>query len=234
MSGLGTIYLLIFLIPQLFPQVAFGYSIKAQGIQIYSTTPIGEAEAVCSAIRSKITDSSLYDDDDTFTVLICNGKWLYTFFNPLSHGDSFGMTNPITQRIIMAEVDVSNDQARRFGEGHSTRSFVGVVGHEAGHLLMRRRLGYLTLFRVPTWLKEGYCEMLAGESSFPEETGDNLLSQGKSEDSESFNYFQYRRMVEYLIQEKGYTIEELVRNVPNEEAVKNETSEWIRKRLGKQ
>jgi hypothetical protein len=103
-----------------------------------------------------------------------------------------------------------------------------VVVHEAGHILLRHRLGILATWTLPTWLQEGYGEMIAGESSFPENTGDSLLARGGENGSTAFRYFTYRRMVEYLTKEKNITIEELARSKPNAELVRKETCDWIR------
>lgn len=224
-TALGVIYLSL----QLFPQAVFAHSFQTQGIQVYSREPIGrDAESILSEVRSRIANSMLRWDNQRFTVFICNSKRLYALFSPLSRG-SFGITNPLTQYIFLADAEVSRNQSRRFGSNHNVRSFESVVIHEMGHVLMQRRFGRWADWRTQTWLKEGYCEMLAGESSFPEEAGDVLLAEGGVDNSVSLRYFTYRRMVEYLIQEENFTIEELVADTPDEEVVRRKTGDWIRR-----
>ena len=226
-TALAVAYLFL----QLFPQVVFAHSVQAHGIRIYCAESItGDVDPTLSEIQSRIADSSLARNDQSFTVFICNSKWLYAFFSPLSRG-SFGIANPVTQSIFVADAEVSRNQSRRFGVSHNARSFVSVVTHEAGHVLMRRRFGFWTNRKSPRWLKEGYCEMLAGESSFSEEAGDSLLAEGEHDSSVSFRYFTYRRMVEYLIQDRKMTIKELVRDAPDEEKVSADTRDWIRQRI---
>ncbi len=218
----------VYLVLQLFPQVLFAHSVQAHGIQLYSREQVGgDAEAILTAVRSRIAGSTLHRDDQRFAVFICNSKLIYVLFAPLNRG-SFAITNPLTQRIFVADADLSRNQSRRFAPDFNVRSFTGVVSHEMGHLLLRRGFGFRMNRRLPAWLKEGYCEMLAGESSFPEASGDSLLADNGGNDSKSFSYFTYRRMVEYLIQEEKLTIEDLVGETPDEEEVRRKTCDWIR------
>ncbi len=209
----------------------FAHSVQVHGIRLYCTDPIPcEIETILSEIRSRIAVSTLHRDNHRFAVFVCNSKWLYAFFSPSSRR-SFGIANPVTQFVFVADAEISRNQSRRFGAGHNVRSFVSVATHEMGHVLMRRRFGFWTDRRLPKWLKEGYCEMLAGESSFPEDTGDSLLAEGRSDSSMSFKYFTYRRMVEYLIKERGFTIEQLISDPPRYQEVKEKTRDWIQMRI---
>ena len=159
-TALAVVYLLL----QVFPQVLFTHNVESHGIQVYCTDPIitEESDYVLSVIQSKVAESTLYQDEERFVVFICNSKWLYTFFVPFCRG-SFGISNPVTQKIFLANVELSFNRSRRFGRNHNVRSFTSVVSHEIGHQLIRRRFGFWATQKIPTWLKEGYCELLAGD-----------------------------------------------------------------------
>ena len=77
---------------------------------------------------------------------------------------------------------------------------------------------------------EGYCEAIAGDSSFPEEEGDRLLSQGKEANTPYIRYFVCRRMVEYLMTEKRLSMKQLASEPPNERSILEETRFWIREK----
>ena len=222
-TALAMVYILI----QFFPQVVFTHTVQAHDVQMYSSDPIaGDAERLLAEVKSRVGASTLYRPEDRFTVFLCNSRRLYTFFAPFSRG-GFAVTIPTSRHIFIADADIGRNQSRRFGSGYNTRSLVSVVAHEAGHVLIRRRFGFWKEWILPTWLKEGYCEVLARESSFPEKEGDSLLAHGEDDASGSFTYFAYRRMVEYLMEEKGKTIEELICITLDEQKVRNEIHDWI-------
>jgi len=218
---------ILYLLILVYPQPLFAHAFKHQGISVYSRQPIPqkEAEALLSQIRARIRASDICEEKKTFRIFLCNNKSLYTLFSP-SCRDSFGNT-PITGNIILASVDLSSDTATAFRSDNNERSFVGVASHEICHVMMRRAFGLWSAYRAPTWLKEGYCEHISGESSFSEEKGDDLLSQGKEAEGNSFKYFVYRRMVDFCLTEQYHDIIELFSNPPSEQEVRNQTQKWV-------
>jgi hypothetical protein len=94
--------------------------------------------------------------------------------------------------------------------------------------MLRKHVGLFS--RIPRWLSEGYCDYLAGDSSFPEREGDRLLASGQTHPSGAFRYLTFRRMVQYLIDQRGLSIGELVRHPPNEKQVERDMREWLKTR----
>jgi hypothetical protein len=224
----------IYMFIQFFPQLLFANNIQTSEVQVFSTEPIAkDVESILLAIRARLNTSAIHQENSTCRVFVCNSRWLYAFFCPTVRG-SFGRANIYTRSIFVADADIKRNQARRFGVGNNTRSFTSVVVHEAGHILLRDHFGVLAAWKLPTWLQEGYCEMLAGESSFPEGVGDSVIAREENDGSMSFKYFTYRRMVEYLIKGKNMAIEDLVRNTPDEEIVRKNTCVWIRNKISEQ
>ena len=62
---------------------------------------------------------------------------------------------------------------------------------------------------IKTWKEEGYCEYIAEESSFGFEKGLNLFMQEKKVTGNSYDYFKYRLYVQYLIDFKKMSIDEI-------------------------
>jgi len=85
-----------------------------------------------------------------------------------------------------------------------------------------KRIGIIKDYRLPKWIKEGYCEYVARDSSFPEKKGIQLLVERKQNNSMSFKYFVWRKMVEYPIDMKGYSFNQLIYNRLNQDEVKKE------------
>ena len=68
-----------------------------------------------------------------------------------------------------------------------------------------KRIGIIKGHRLSKWIKEGYCEYVARDSSFPEEKGIQFPVVRKQNNSISFKYSLWKKMVEYLIDMKGYS-----------------------------
>ena len=76
------------------------------------------------------------------------------------------------------------------------------MAHEVTHGLIRHRLGWRRGIGLPSWIAEGYCDFVAQESSFPDADGKCLLANGLSNPSKSFQYFECREMMRYLIKQQ--------------------------------
>ena len=186
-----TITLLLYLGVVFYPQPLFGYQFDHEGITLYSTQPIplDKGEVLLSQIRTDIGASEIHDEKQKFKVFICNHKSLYTFLGPLSR-DAFGFTS-MARKIIIARADLESNKAMAYREEHNARSFTSVVAHEIGHEMIKDEFGFLTAHTAPKWLNEGYCEYLSKESSFPENLGVKMIIEGKTHESNSFDYFVY-------------------------------------------
>ena len=217
--------LLLYLGVHFYPQPLFGHQLDHKGITLYSTQPIpvDKGEELLSQIRSEISVSEIHDSKKKFEIFICNSKALYTFFGPLSR-DTFGF---FSLNTIIAHADLETNMAKAYRANHNTRSFTSVATHEICHEMIRDKFGFLSNHTKPKWLQEGYCEYIAKESSFPENLGYEMIAKGKADKSNSFKYFEYRKMVEFYLDKKGYTIGELFSSPPSESDARNQMRNWL-------
>ena len=217
--------LLLYLGVHFYPQPLFGHQLDHKGITLYSTQPIpvDKGEELLSQIRSEISVSEIHDSKKKFEIFICNSKELYTFFGPLVR-DTFGF---FYLNTIIAHADLETNMAKAYRANHNTRSFTSVATHEICHEMIRDKFGFLSSYTKPKWLHEGYCEYIAKESSFPENLGYEMIAKGKADKSNSFKYFEYRKMVEFYLDKKGYTIDELFSLPPSESDARNQMRNWL-------
>ena len=217
--------LLLYLGVHFYPQPLFGHQLDHKGITLYSTQPIpvDKGEELLSQIRSEISVSEIHDSKKKFEIFICNSKELYTFFGPLVR-DTFGF---FYLNTIIAHADLETNMAKAYRANHNTRSFTSVATHEICHEMIRDKFGFLSSHTKPKWLQEGYCEYIAKESSFPENLGYEMIAKGKADKSNSFKYFEYRKMVEFYLDKKGYTIGELFSSPPSESDARNQMRNWL-------
>ncbi|MBS3820254.1 MAG: hypothetical protein GVY16_03960 [Planctomycetes bacterium] len=225
--GLGVIYLLALA----FPEPLFQNRLQIDGIELHSTAEIpAESADLLRRTRDRVRRSELYRDDLQFDIFICNSDWLFTVLAPRGR-DGFGACFPVTDNIFLASVDLRSNVSRAYRQHLSDRPFVAVAAHEITHVLLRKHVGFWGEQAAPTWLKEGYCEMIAGQPSFPPPMGDYLLARGRRGGAASFVYFMYLRMVEYLIEVEGRSIRDLLADPPAREEVLAKVQAWSLQRL---
>lgn len=144
-------------------------------------------------------------------VFICDSPGLYRLFSPRA-SSSFAISVPVTDHVFIASADIEKGTAYRFGKNYRTRSLAGLIAHELTHGLIRRHAGLIAERRMPEWIKEGYCEYIAGEGSFPEVAGKRILISGENDPSHSFRYFHYRMVVTYVMDELGMDFDHFKNN----------------------
>ena len=225
-----TVLALLYAGLQVFPQVLFAHSVTANGISIYSRSPLPPEAAACAArAAALVQQSELAVLGRRERVFVCNSPWLFRLFNPRSHG-AFAVRVSLTGNVFVADGDFQSDTARRSSPEFNTRKLSSVMAHEITHGLIRHRLGLWRGTLLPAWVDEGYCDYVARESSFPEVEGLRRLASGERDPSSSFRYFEYRQMVRYLLEVKQLSFAQAVSKAGDAGSVAQEMREWIQAR----
>jgi len=76
--------------------------------------------------------------------------------------------------------------------------------------LIRRYVGLWVARRIPRWLCEGYCDVVDDDSAIDEREGLTLVESGSWAFKPGIVYFRYRLVVDYLLNGKHITIDELI------------------------
>ncbi|MEO5803511.1 MAG: hypothetical protein ABIR24_08260 [Verrucomicrobiota bacterium] len=227
LSILGLLYVGLLL----FPQVLFAHSVTAQGVTIYARQPLPTGTTACIArVKTLVEQTELSVPGRREQVFVCNARWLFRVFRPFGFR-VFAVSIPWTDKIFIADADLSKDISRREATEFNSRSFSGVVAHEITHGLIRHRLGLFRGMRLPDWVAEGYCDFVAHESSFPEAEGLRRLAADEPDVSTAFRYFTYRQMVRYLIEDQHLSFAEVVEHAKNFATIKAATRKAIKDEL---
>lgn len=159
---------------------------------------IARAEMLLAA--SPIDDASARP-----TLYLTNGGWRWRFYGADSGG--FAVTRLITPTSIFARSDAAQD--RIFTADGRQRHLSGVIAHETVHLLQRRRVGWLAFVRMPEWIREGYADHVARESSLDDAVVDRLRDTGHVDDP-AIRYREARLRVEATLA-RGIGVDDLLR-----------------------
>lgn len=213
---LGGLYLLTLF----FPGIFFKDIVQVENLKLYSN---GEKQenviSVANIALSKIKNSPLYDPQLVYKVFLCDTVFCFTYFANTNknvggiayiyfNGNTFIRPSDVTQNKIIRASGVLLDDP--------DRPLSYYIAHEVTHAMTVNEVGRLRYFNLPVWVQEGYADYVAKGSLNFEDARERLRSNEREfNPEESGLYLRYHLMVQYLLEEKGATVEELLQN--NEE-----------------
>ncbi len=160
-----------------YPEPAFAYRIQYRQFDLWSDRPIDSSITVVldDAIR-RLQTSSLYTPQQRFHVFFCNARWrlqLYGLFHP---GVGGIVIAPLTSNIYLRESDIPHDRIIPPHAGPMAdakeRPLAYYIAHEATHVMQGRSFGRFFALTRPTWLNEGYADLVGKGGDF--DMRDNL------------------------------------------------------------
>lgn len=191
-----------------FPQYLFAHEVAHKNFKVYSRETLDEnIYKVLDDAETRLSKSSIYDDEISRRIFLTNSHSFYAFLSNKAFR-SFANSVPLIDNILINKSDTANDLVYLNRPEHNKRSLSGVIAHEVTHLFIRKKLGNLGGFRLPTWKNEGYCEYIAGDTTITFEEGVKLWKENPNDDSK-YRYFKYTQMVKYLLETEKLTIEEV-------------------------
>ena len=205
--------LIIYFLAHIFPQFLFGNKLDYKCFTVYyhsKNINKQELELVLDKSVELLKASELFEKEMKQKLFLCNGFVEFAFYAPMIR-KAFGGNYPLSQNVFLSKSNVSENITRRNGKENNERTMSSVIAHETTHSLLKNKLGFLKNELLPTWKKEGYCEFIAGESSYNQQKGlQNICNGNENLDSPSFKYFKYRLYVKYLFEDVNLTINEFV------------------------
>lgn len=127
---------------------------------------------------------------------------------PFSNSRPFAISYPLLSLVVLPPT--MKDESVLEGGNGKTRGLTGVVVHELVHLALADSYGPLRERNMKHWAREGLADMISGESSYGFELAIEESCGGKNDRTNSFEYAQYRMLVEYLVKQEKWTLEELI------------------------
>jgi hypothetical protein len=185
-----------------------------------------EITGILDRVGARLARSELNDEGLHHPIYIFNSDRLIRFL--LFRDVHFGCNLPNGVSYITGG-DVERDVARcsTLGPGDPRRRTLSeTIAHEITHALIRRHVGWLGDRKLPSWVKEGYCEYVAEGRVIDDRTGLALMRNGAS--TPGFPQFRNRLMMEYLINERGLAIDRILRDPPDFATVEAEVLAGLR------
>lgn len=153
--------------PFMAPEVlAFPYQQDFGSDRVWSTAPIPQARmaTILADADARTRASPLARGDEGRRIFLTDGGWRWRVLALQSYF-AFALTRAYREDLIFNRTDVAaNTVYNGLGDGR-TRTIAGVIAHEKCHGMQRRHFGFWVDWSKPTWLREGYCDYVAREST---------------------------------------------------------------------
>jgi len=192
--------------PLLAPQLlAFPYHGASHGYEVWSEAPLPQDQLyrVTARAAKLVAASPLADPSgERRRVFLTRGGWRWNWL-ALQTRDAFALTRAAGGALLINESDLAADKVRnRYGR---TRGLSRVIAHETCHGMERRAFGMIKSdVLTPQWLREGYCDHVAQESTLSEAEAAQLKATGSH--SPALVYFEGRKRVERELATNGKNV----------------------------
>lgn len=189
--------------PQL---LAFPYHAQVGASEVWSETPLPRPalDRVFGRAAQLVASSPIAQVPESRHVFLTQGGWRWRWL-ALNTSGAFAMTRAINDAIIVNRNDIITDRAWNGATLGGSRTVSGLIAHETCHGMERRALGVVAAdLRAPLWLREGYCDHVAQESSLRDADVIALKASGKTHPA--LVYYEGRRRVTQELASNGQNV----------------------------
>lgn len=188
--------------------LCFPYEERIEGFTVRSEAPLSapvrrEIERAHDLLEANDLRAALSGTD----VYLTEGGWRWRL---LAWGSvsAFGFRRSFGRSIVLNRTDYEDAKVRNGRSPGGVRSVGGLVAHEGSHLALARQYGELQILSVPKWIREGYADYVAQESSLSEAEA-QALRVSRSNDI-ALRYFDDRRRVAAYLATPDHSVQSLL------------------------
>lgn len=217
---LGAAYMLF----AAFPKPMFDYRVTYQNYRVWSDQPIPDDIAdVLDDVTRRLRTSVLHDRTVPVEIFFCNESWrLWLYSRAFSTRLGGAADVWLTRQVFIRASDIPANRIHSPGRGpiadaaHRPLSYF--IAHEITHNDVSRRFGRTVMLRYPTWLLEGYADYVGKGGDFDFEENSALFAAGATalDSARSGVYREYHLKVAYLLDKKGWTLQQVFAHPPAE------------------
>lgn len=214
-----------YLLAASFPKPMFDYRYSYENYRVWSDRPIpDEITAVLDDVTRRLRTSSLHDRATPVEIFFCNEPWrLWLYGRSFSAG--MGGVAPVllTRQVFIRAADIPANRIHTPTGGPladaAQRPLSYFITHEITHSDVSRHFGRTVVLRYPEWLLEGYADYVGkgGDFDFDENRALFAAGAGVLDRDRSGLYREFHLKVAYLLDKKGWTLQQVFANPPGEE-----------------
>lgn len=193
--------------PQL---LAFPYSARVGTHRVYSEAPIvPEVRTIIQNADRMAARSPIALPRSAQPIFLTSGGWRWTLLT-LTSRSAFAISRAPFETIVVNRSDPLSDKAFRPAKIGGTRSLSATLAHEMTHGAIRAHFGPFADFRYPAWLREGYCDYVAGGGSITDGEAKALLANDPGHPA--LVYWQGRKRIESELKRDQGSIDTLFKD----------------------
>ena len=184
--------------------IAFPYHATSRGSEVWSESPLPQRQLdrVTGRAAQLVAASPLARASEPRHVFLTQGGWRWTWL-ALQNRRSFALSRALGEPVIINRGDVASDRVRGV-----ERSLSGVLAHETCHGMERRHFGAIRSdILAPRWLREGYCDYVAQESTLSDAAAARFRAEGRN--PHALTYYEGRRRVAAELARNGGNVDAL-------------------------
>jgi hypothetical protein len=212
---------------------------RYRAITVHSETPIGqETDSIIDEVFRRLDAVPVYDPDKEFDLCLCSTQDKFTFFARLTRranrimGFEF-LGSCFINGSFLKELAIETGGSPKYMAREG--SVVHVITHELTHGYLSDTFGYFASRSLPEWKVEGYCEYGVNQFVAPRDSGYSIQeridiyldgAQWNQAASTHRQHYIWGLMMEFLINVKGMSLEQVMADSVTRENVYQEIIAW--------
>jgi hypothetical protein len=188
--------------------LAFPHAATVGADRVYSVAPLPQPtlSGVLARANRLARASPLAAGSEGRTIFLTDGGWRWRWLAGTAQG-AFALTRPFPGAIIVNRADLAADRTFNGAALGGIRTLSGVIAHEKCHGMVRSHFGLIRAESAPIWLREGYCDHVARESSLTDAQANALEHAGLQHPA--LPYVRGRQKVDALLAANGGDVDRL-------------------------
>lgn len=155
---------------------------------------------------ARLRKSAIFGPGYGRRIFMTEGGWRWRAL-ALQASGAFALSRGFGETIVVNRSDAARDVVFNGGAIAGQRSLSGVIAHERTHGLIRARYGVAADVVYPAWLREGYCDLVAGGGSLSDR--DAALLKAEHRSVPALRYYDGRKRVEAALRANGGSVDAL-------------------------
>ena len=199
----------LLVVPTFVPEMLlFPHQADSGAMSVYSEQPINQAalDKITTRSATLTAASPIRAPEERRTVFLTNGGWRWTWL-ALQNRGAFAISRPGRETIVFNRSDVARDEVRNGRDVGGDRTLSATLAHETCHGMLRRHFAIGFDWRRPAWLREGYCDHVAQESSLSAAEAVRLKASGTAHPA--LVYYDGRKKVSATLAANGNDVDAL-------------------------
>jgi hypothetical protein len=189
--------------------LAFPYYAEVSGQQVWSESRLDRdaLTQVLARTNELVSASPIAVGDEPRRIFLTRGGWRWHWLTLSPSSGAFAISRPLTENVVVTSSNVDRDLVTSGRWIGGTRRLSAVLAHEIAHGMLRRRYGVWIEATKPQWLREGYADYVAQESSLTAAQAAQLEAKGVAHPA--LAYFHRRQHVARLLKANGGSVDAL-------------------------